>query len=704
MGLTAQTPARPPVFHVETALMQVEVQVTDRQGRPVEGLTKDDFTLTENGKPQRISFAEYIATPGQALPSPMGAPAPAPAPAPAGKAVEARSPAREPAYEQLRRSTLVYIASRGGREDRPVIYEAIRKFISEDLQPGVLVSLDGTPFTADKDALLAALDEKLHRGFGTDRTGQSLIDQATISAQQEDEYTGQFESLMQELNSEFSDSIESVNEQRTYYGYLTLYRYIDLIRALSIYPGRKIVVLFSRGFRIEEENLDLLDSFADEAMRARVRFYVADVRRLQALPPGGDVSQKVDFKTLLGNPDNNGFRKQIEKFQDEQDGLVDLAKQSGGRAVLNANDLGEIFEAVNESLSGYYLLGYYPRDTEQKGRFRRIRVTVSRPNVKLSYLRGYYEKKDYAKMTKAERELQLHQAVQFNTPYVDVPLLVGHEYFRADDGEPVLAYSVGIHSYDIPVKKAKQGVAMDFTIVARATPTDGDGPPAVDQQRFHMVLKPDWFQRFERNREAVLHYTSQMKLPAGTYDWRIVLRDENTGKIGSYRTTLHLPDFNEELSPSSLLLTGRIARIPAQSKSSARSARRKGKGKEAAVAGALDIGNIRFYPDSAHVFSQGDTVYLLYDLYNVGAGALKAPPSAKLALFRDKKRVRELPVDSYQVVPVPEENELRYTASLDTSKLTPGDYILMALLPRGQRPFTPFLYRKFRVVPPSGGQ
>jgi len=144
MGLTAQTPARPPVFHVETALMQVEVQVTDRQGRPVEGLTKDDFTLTENGKPQRISFAEYIATPGQALPSPMGAPAPAPAPAPAGKAVEARSPAREPAYEQLRRSTLVYIASRGGREDRPVIYEAIRKFISEDLQPGVLVSLDGT--------------------------------------------------------------------------------------------------------------------------------------------------------------------------------------------------------------------------------------------------------------------------------------------------------------------------------------------------------------------------------------------------------------------------------------------------------------------------------------------------------------------------------------------------------------------------------
>ena len=185
----------------------------------------------------------------------------------------------------------------------------------------------------------------------------------------------------------------------------------------------------------------------------------------------------------------------------------------------------------------------------------------------------------------------------------------------------------------------------------------------------------------------------------GKYDWKIVLRDENTGKIGSYRTTLHLPDFEEQLSPSSLLLTGRVSEIPPPGKSSGKSkTRKRQEQEEEAGVGTLDIGGVRFYPDSAHVFSQGDTVFMLYDLYNVAPEELATPPSAKLALFFNKEQVNPLPVDGYKVVPKPERNQLCYTASLDTSNLQPGDYIVMALLPRGQRSVTPFLYRKFRIV------
>ena len=669
---------QPPVYHAETALMEVEVRVTARQGRPVDDLTKDDFTLTENGEPQEIATCEFIRVPGKA------AAPPAVLPAPSRDVPTTAAPYFEPAFEQLRRSTLIYIASRVGREDRLIVHNAIKEFIEESLQPGVLISLEGAPFTSDKRTLLARVDAMLPRGFRASG-GPGLMDPVIVEGEREIEYSEQFEELVSDLNDEFSTLAGGVTQRRAYYGLLTLYRYVDLIRALSVFPGRKIVVLFSRGFQIDEENLDVLNSFADEAMRGRVSFYVADARRLQALVPGGDASLRGDFRGLMGDPARRAFRNQIESFQDNQDGLYELAKLTGGRAVLNTNDLGQIFEAVNESICGYYLLSYYPRDKEQRGDLRRIRVTVSRPGVRVSHRRGYYEQEEFLKMSQAQRDLELHQAVQFDTPFVDIPLTVGYEFFRGPYGVPVLAYSVGIHSDDIPLKKIKKGVAMDFSVVARATDPAGVNRPSVDEQRLHMVLEPGFREEIDSNPAAILHYTSQMTLLPGTYNWRVVLRDENSGKIGSYRATLEIPDFRGQSAPSTLLLTGRAAEIPTATASET-------------PPGALDAGGIRFYPDSAHVFRRGDSIFMLYDLYNVPAGQLATPPSAKLALYVDKKPVDRLPVRGYEVIPEPERRRLRYTAWLDTTELEPGDYILLALLPPRDETEAPMIYRKFKLI------
>ena len=108
---------------------------------------------------------------------------------------------------------------------------------------------------------------------------------------------------------------------------------------------------------------------------------------------------------------NNGFQNRQDAFQDSQDGLATIAKESGGRAIFNTNDLGDIFDAVIEDTSEYYVLGYYPANTDRKGRFRKIRVEVDRPRTKLSYLRGYYEDESFDRMSKSEKRLQLNQAI-----------------------------------------------------------------------------------------------------------------------------------------------------------------------------------------------------------------------------------------------------------------------------------------------------
>ena len=644
-----------PVFRAETTLMEVEVRVTGKDGRSAPDLTKEDFRLTENGVEQVIASCEFIRAPGEA----------APVPAAEELTIGGRN-YPSGAFERLRRSTLIYIWSQARREDQAVIQRTIREFIEEKLQPGVLISLDGTPFTSDRAKLLKALAA---RG--------SSYDEQTIVEERESEYAAEFEELVEDLNSRFTALVEEGTSRRAYLNYIRLYRYIDLARALGIFPGRKIVVMFGTGFHVEDENLDLLNVFANEALRARVKFFVADASRLRALAPGGNATERGDFRSLTGDPSRRGFRG-IEKLQDQQDGLRELARLSGGKAVFNTNRLGELFEKVNEELSGYYLLSYYPRLEEQRGRFRRIRVTVNGRDLKVEHLRGYYEGQEYARLSNAQRDLQLYQAVEFDTPYTDIPLTVGFETFQGADGQPVLAYSVGIHFSKLPVKSTGKGVEMDFTVVARAAAA---GEPVLDDGRLRMALRPEHYERLEGSRSAMLHYTSQMQLPPGRYHWRVVLRDEHTGQIGSYRTEVAVPDFRQAQSPSSLLLTGYVAPAPAGG------------------AGALDAGGRRFFPDAARVFGRGDPIYLLYDLYNIGEAQAAKPPSAKLALYHDKTPVKELPVRRYSVENPPGSRRLRYLAEFDTGSLEPGDYVMLAMLPPRDGGAAAVIYRRFKIVP-----
>ncbi len=660
--------------------MEVEARVTDGKGRAVADLKKEDFELFENGRRQSVATFEFV--PGTIPPE---------SPGEVAAGVPLPETPRAAARGDLRRSSFIYIATRGRREDRLPIFNAVKNFIDENLRPGVFVSLEGSAFTSRKSDLYRELDEMLNRGSGR-ANGGGFVDTLAVDLARDIEYDGEIDQLLAEANAEFGEQIEEIGDRAAFYRRLRMYEYIDLIRALGIYPGQKLVVLFASGLPVDEENLDIMKVLEDEAMRARVRFYVSDVGRLSAMPPGGDAESKGNFDSLFGDALNNGFAAAAQQRQDNQDGLFELARRTGGRAVLNSNDFGEVFDVVNRESGDYYLLGYYPQDSEQRGRLRRLRVQVKRKGLKVSHQRGYYEERPFERMSQSERNLRIHQALLFDTPYTDLPIQVGYEYFRDSKGLPTLAYSVGLHTSDLPAAATKKGRTLKLTIVARADPgRDERAPgrqPFVDEGSFQMTLPDAQFEKLSSDPIAFLHYGSQMPLEPGLYDWKVIVRDDGSGALGSFQTLLRIPEITGALGASSLLLTGRIEDTAA--------AKQK-KNPKNAPEDVLEVAGSRFYTSAQRVFRTGDAIYLLYDVYNPGEPSLADPPGPKLALYYERERVERLPAKGYQTVPQPDSSRIRYLAALATDDLAPGNYTVAAMLP-SVSPTHPVIYRKFEIV------
>ena len=644
-------------FRAETVLREVEVRVTSRDGNPVPDLVEKDFRLFERGEEQRIGTFEYVRGPDRGS---------------IDEADQAGTP-----EERLRRARFVYISAQGRPEDRVRVEEGVRKFIDEQAKPGVLISLEGSAFSSNKQQLYEALQEMLGSGYSRDG---GVIDRFSAPpAQTLDDFDAELlgDEQLDELNSEFTGLIDQAEMLEQFYGRLTLYRYLDLIQALSVLPGSKSVVLFAPGLAIDDENLDLLNRLEAEAMKARVSFYMGDVRGLSASAPGGDATVSASRGGSSGPP-SDAFRAQSESFQDSQDGLFTITKRTGGRAILNSNDLGEVLEAVAEDWGGYYLLGYYPADDSAEGRFRRIKVEVGRRGVKLDYRRGYYEEQEFARLSSSERRLQIRRAVLGETPFADLPLTVGYDFFRGPDGEAVLAYGVGVHSRDLMLDAGRRGGTVRLTAATQATHTSGRGRPAFDEQEIATKFSAEQLRGFSGNSSALLHYTSQIKLAPGEHDWKVVIRDDSSGRVGTYRTKIDVPEFGSAMSASSLLVTGRVEAISAKTRKKSQ--------------GALDVGETRFIPDSAHVFEKGLPVFILFDRYNVSAEMLESPPGANVALYRSREPVRPLPVSSYEAVADAERNQIRYMAALETSGMDAGEYLVVVRLEDG------FIHQRFTLV------
>jgi hypothetical protein len=167
-----------------------------------------------------------------------------------------------------------------------------------------------------------------------------------------------------------------------------------------------------------------------------------------------------------------------------------------------------------------------------------------------------------------------------------------------------------------------------------------------------------------------------MELNPGKYEWKVVVRDEYMGKVGSHESVIDVPDFAGALSPSSILLTNQ--RIP----------KRKDE-----VSGVV-AGPYEYVQQPANVFRRGQAVFAVWELYGVPAELLPAPPGPRVFLMHQEKPLAQPPFRKYDAFPSAEEKSVSYVAYLDTGELAPGEYHLVLALPDSENGIS----RRFTVV------
>jgi VWFA-related protein len=682
-------------YRVEVRLVEVEVRVTDRQGRPLSDLARSEFSLKEDGVPHDVATAQYLpvvtSSPGR-WEQPDGTPAEQVADGPVAP-------------------TWIYVVTEVAPTDARRAEDAIRGFLLGGLQPGFKVSLGGRPFTDDRARLLATLNQLARGPFGADGL-PGLVDQArhlgddaaeeralaaTFSRQRDG--LAPMPGFITRTESGEGDgsmarpflSVGRADRSLPVYGDVTLNYYYDLVERLAELPGKKALVLMRPGLRLEHDNQGLFQDLASFAVRRRVSFYTVDSRGLDASPPVDDriIPAAIDRRRRPGEPDLIG---QAEMRISAREGLNNLARETGGRALIGTNRMSDIFQKVAEDASGYYVVSYYPIDLRQTGRYRSVRVDVNRPDVKVQQTtRGYYESRPQSLFSKDDRGLALRRAMQMPKAPVDLPMAASVSYFASDEGFPVLVLSAGVPASALEAQRAKSGYQLAATAIVRVVDAGHTRLPMYFERRLDAALGAAELDRAKGDRTAFVAMTDVLPLLPGDYEWRIVFRDERSGKMGGTDGRLSLKDFRAPSTASTMLLTRQVSRRP-----------------DAAPADPsdrqpLDAGAVRFVPQPSMVFTRGETVHLLYTVYNATLEDLQAVKHGmQLALLRNGQPVGDVEAAGEPVVDA-KRAQIQFTGAIRTSSLEPGTYTVVGMLPNFEARSTKQVEQRFMLIEATAG-
>lgn len=699
LPLTLWGQVQEPIVKLEVRLVQIEVRVT-QDGKPVSGLSREDFELKEDGDLQEISRLDFVAAPASPAPREPASRVPSSTP-------DATDSPKEQASRSRESLTWIYVLP---EVQNPAEFiravPALKEFLVEQIQPGFLVSLGGLPFTDSQDLLLATLDRMLEGPFGesgieggVDPAHAHLADlqfQRDIAAamQQESDLLASPGFTREPWGSGRMDevatfSVEKVDRQISFYGRMALLRYLDLIEKLAAYPGKKIIVLFRSGFRLDSDNGELMTQLAAASIRYRVSLYVGDSRGLEASVPVED--RRAALAWSYGRR-----RRGASMFHDQQlqleskDGLVVLAKETGGKALIDTNDMGAVLDAVAEDASDYYVLGYYPSDLQETGRFRKLEIKLNRANVKVEAPRGYYERKPIRSLSKNEKEIYLRQVMNAE-PQLDFPLSAEYSLFSDEGGGPVMVFSVGAVLRDLLAKESKNHVELDATVMMRLNERLLQKLPVYLDQRLEHRMERNQWKAARENERSFLAYSSQIPLSPGIYDWKIVLLDENSGRIASYEKKIAVPDFSRSSTVGTLLLTHELAEIT--------SSEERNENGRVAENPLLQAGGFLYLPQPSTVFRQGDSIHVLFHLYNpTESDKAVASEGMQIGIFKNGQPAVD--VEAYGQPYLDEGRDvIRFTAVINTATLDPGEYTFLAVLPNYQTRQVPHLEKNFTILP-----
>ena len=434
--------------------------VKDRNGNPVEGLTARDFVVTEDGKPQDIAFVEFQRLPDvpaapvgdQVAQAPVPAPAAAPAPVSEVASVTqggfAPVAAGDSRFRDRRLLVLYFDLAAMPPGDQIRSYQAALRYIGSQMTPAdlmALVTYEGgavrikQDFTGNKAQLQEAIAALI---YGEDKDGDGVRDQTDQS-------------------TAFGQGDAEFNVFNTDRQLAAMQTAVTMLRP---FPEQKALIYFGSGLRLNgTDNTAQLRATTNAAIRSNVTIHPVDARGLVATPPLGDATQRSPGGQAMFTGATAGAM--IATFQRSQDALFSLAKDTGGTVTFDNNDLSEGIRRAAQSVTSYYMLGYYSTRTEADGKFRRVKVSLTGDrDVEITFRQGYYGDKTFAKLSGVERERQLEEALMLENPITEIPIAMEVNYFQLNRAEYFVPVAVKIPGSELALarRRGAQRTLIDF--------------------------------------------------------------------------------------------------------------------------------------------------------------------------------------------------------------------------------------------------
>ena len=584
-----QNPAQPappqttPAIKATTELVLVNVVARDKKGNLVRDLKQQDFTVLEDGQKQQVSSFDFenideMKLAGQTMATATGSEEPAAA---AVKPAEAVMDARD------RRLILLFFdfsAMDPEQIDRAV--EAAKNYVNNKMQPADMIAIVSLAtnmkldldFSGNKNrvlSVLSAYNSSSGQGFDAGSTGSAEGAAETSSAFTADD-----------------------TDYNTFSADRKLLALQSIITAVGKLSQKKSLIYFSNGIsQSGTDNQSALRAATAAAVKANVAIYPLDVRGLQALPGGGEAQNA----SLHGQWAYSGASvlNDLNSNAASQETLSTLAADTGGKAFFDSNDFSGVFSQVQKDTSAYYILGYTSSNHSKDGRFRRIKVVVNRPDLKLEYRAGYYAGRDFIHSNRADHEQQLQDELAAELPATDIAVYAGTAYFRRDDSHYYLAVSIVVPGSQIPfvTEKDRDSATLDVAGVVLES-----GKFQVGQLRDTVKLALDSTQQVRRKN---VQYNTSFLLSPGSYHLKVVVRENRTGRMGTFETDVQVPDLRKvPLRSSSVVLSS--LRVPVTSKKKTDS--------------PLVGDQTELVPNVTHVFTQDQHLYLQFEVYDAAKG------------------------------------------------------------------------------------
>jgi VWFA-related protein len=643
-------------FRTSTRLVVQAVSVKDKQGRPVEGLTVRDFAVTEEGQPQEIAFVEYQRIEGDVGSAPpevidLADPVTAAASAapPATQVAISTPPPGSIKYQNRRLLVFYFDRSSMDLTEQARAFDSARKYIDTQMAAADVLAImtfqNGAvrvrqDFTADRQRLREVM-QSVQYGDDLDLDGKADGDSSSAFGQGDDEFN------LFNTDRQLSALQTAVTQLR------------DL-------PEQKTLIYFGSGLQLDgTDNAAQFRATTNAALKANVTINPVDARGLSAEAPLGNASARSPGGTAMFS--GSGATALIAKAQQSQDSMFALAKDTGGRAMFDFNDLSMGIVQAAQAVTHHYLLGYYSTNTATDGKFRRVSIRLANQTLAadLSYRQGYFADKTFATFTNADKERQLEEALMLENPVTEITIAMELNYFQLNRAEYYVPVAMKIPGSELTLARRRGAARTQIDFIGEIKDEYGI---TIQNIRDSVDIRLSDEDAEQLARRPIQYENGYVLLP-GKYVIKVLARDATTGRIGTYQTDFVVPNLvrEEKYVPiSSVILSAQ--RVPLEDAlfSVQRNAAND------AVNPLIHDGQ-KLIPSVTRVFSVSKELYVYLHAYQRNTPTMR-PLVAFVTFYRGDETVLEtmpLPVTSGMD---PKSKSIALRFSVPLSEITPGRY------------------------------